>query len=199
MRFFVAATSGVAFASAGVCSPTVDLSNLWQPNLKAESVTLDAGIDYVRSLLQTGIQVEQTVIQPYLSAKYSIHEGTNVWASSVIHSVAVEEMLHMTAAANILNAIGGHPCFNSTETVPAYPQYVSYLNLTADLMPFSPATVKVFRRNLTVTMPMAVTIPIPMTITITVAIAITMIAPMAITMTIAITTTITITLQGQSG
>jgi hypothetical protein len=77
---------------------------------------------------------------------FSIHEGTNAGAKSVLHSVAVEEMLHMTAAANVLNAIGGHPCINSTETVPSYPQYVSYLNLTAPIVPFSKAAVSVFRR-----------------------------------------------------
>jgi hypothetical protein len=77
---------------------------------------------------------------------YSMHDGTSELASSVIHSVVIEEMLRMTAAANVLNAIGGHPCINSTKTVPAYPQYVSYLNLTFDVAPFTPATIKVFRR-----------------------------------------------------
>src|SRR5690606_1406942 len=36
-------------------------------------------------------------------------------------SIVIEEMLHMTIAANILNALGGHPVINSADFVPEYP------------------------------------------------------------------------------
>jgi hypothetical protein len=52
---------------------------------------------------------------------YSIHPYTNKDATDVIRVVAVEEMLHLTLAANILNAIGGHPDLTVKGFVPNYP------------------------------------------------------------------------------
>jgi hypothetical protein len=44
-----------------------------------------------------------------------------MYAREVIRNVIVDEMLHMTLAANILNAIGGIPKFADPEFIPKYP------------------------------------------------------------------------------
>ncbi len=63
----------------------------------------------LRKLLQAALEVEHMTIPPYLTAMYTIKPGANQVAYEVIRSVVVEEMLHMTLAANILIAVGGTP------------------------------------------------------------------------------------------
>jgi hypothetical protein len=62
-----------------------------------------------QALLQTAIGVEFGTLPPYLYALYSIRRGTNPHAEQSIRSVALEEMIHMCLASNILNALGGDP------------------------------------------------------------------------------------------
>ena len=50
--------------------------------------------------------------------------------STTIKGVVIEEMLHMTIAANVLNAVGGHPAIDRPDFVPNYPQDLPALNLT---------------------------------------------------------------------
>ena len=69
------------------------------------------------SMLQTAIGVEFGTLPPYLYAMFSIPAGKNVEAASRIKSVAMQEMIHMCLACNILNALGGTPEL----TPPAYP------------------------------------------------------------------------------
>jgi hypothetical protein len=64
---------------------------------------------YLTMLLQAAIEVEHSTIPPYLTAMYTIEPGTNRTAYEVIRSVVLEEMLHMSLAANILTAVGGRP------------------------------------------------------------------------------------------
>lgn len=71
--------------------------------------------------LQRAIEIEHMTVPPYLCALYSIVDGKNEEAVRILRSVVMEEMLHMTLAANILNAIGGHPSLNHREFVPRYP------------------------------------------------------------------------------
>ena len=66
-------------------------------------------LDDLRTHLQWAIEIEHRIIPPYLCALYSIKPGRNREASEAITSVFIEEMLHMTLAANVLNAIGGAP------------------------------------------------------------------------------------------
>ena len=54
--------------------------------------------------LHKAMQLEHATIPPYLMALYSIEPGTNSDATHVIRVVVVEEMLHLTLAANLLNA-----------------------------------------------------------------------------------------------
>ncbi|WP_010181942.1 ferritin-like domain-containing protein [Aquimarina agarilytica] len=74
--------------------------------------------------LYIAIQLEHATIPPYLTALYSIHPGTNLDAYNLIRVVAVEEMLHLTLAANMLNAVGGTPDLTGEGFVPLYPTYL---------------------------------------------------------------------------
>ena len=71
--------------------------------------------------LQRAIELEHATIPPYLTAMYSLIPGTNDEIAALIRSVVIEEMSHMTIAANILVAIGGQPRINHPAFIPAYP------------------------------------------------------------------------------
>jgi hypothetical protein len=67
------------------------------------------------------LEVEHTTIPPYFTAWLSIKEGHNYEAAETIRSVMLEEMLHLTLAANLLNAVGGKPSLMHRDFVPRYP------------------------------------------------------------------------------
>ncbi len=75
----------------------------------------------LQDLLQTAILIEHSTIPPYLTALYSIKDGTNALASQIIRSVAVEEMLHLIMVCNVLNAISIQPSVNKPQNYPTYP------------------------------------------------------------------------------
>ena len=79
-------------------------SNL-QRNSHVAHVPLNKTLAYARQLLQSAVMVEHSTIPLYLSAMWSMVNSTSQ-AVDIIHSVVIEEMLHMTIAANVLNAIG---------------------------------------------------------------------------------------------
>ena len=64
----------------------------------------------------------------------------------MIRSVAMEEMLHMTLAANVLNAIGGEPCVNKAAFIPVYPTTLPHSDgaFLVGLEKFSPQAVETF-------------------------------------------------------
>jgi hypothetical protein len=71
--------------------------------------------------LQSAIELEHSTIPPYLTAMFSLMPGTNDNIARLIRSIVVQEMLHMTIAANILIAIGGSPSINTASFIPKYP------------------------------------------------------------------------------
>lgn len=71
--------------------------------------------------LQKAIELEHSTIPPYLTAMFSLRPGTNTQIAQNIREIVIEEMLHMTIAANILIAIGGSPSINGADFVPKYP------------------------------------------------------------------------------
>src|SRR3954471_24254535 len=83
-----------------------------------------ATIDDLRQHLQWAIELEHATLPPYMTALYSIEEGANPEAVEVIHSVFLEEMLHLTLAANILNAIDGEPQLDRPGFMPTFPTYL---------------------------------------------------------------------------
>jgi Ferritin-like len=81
-------------------------------------------VERLREYLHIAMQLEHATIPPYLTALYSIRPGTNSDAYHIIRVVAVEEMLHLTLAANMLNAVGGSPDLTAPGFVPNYPACV---------------------------------------------------------------------------
>jgi ferritin-like protein len=71
--------------------------------------------------LQNAIELEHSTIPPYLTAMFSLRSGTNAQIARQIREIVIEEMLHMTIAANILIAIGGYPAINQRDFIPKYP------------------------------------------------------------------------------
>ena len=75
----------------------------------------------LREALQAALELEHAVIPPYLYALYSLDPGGNRAVAEIIRSVVDEEMLHLTLAANLLNAVGGRPVLDSPDILPRYP------------------------------------------------------------------------------
>lgn len=78
-------------------------------------------LDELRQYLQAALQLEHITIPPYLTAMYTLRPGTNRPAFFTIRSVVLEEMLHMTLVANVLNAVGGTPLVADPDFVRSYP------------------------------------------------------------------------------
>jgi len=94
-------------------------------------------LDDARAALQKAVEVEFGTLPPYLYSLFSIPPEVNVAAATRIHSVVLEEMIHMCLACNMLNAIGGTPRI----TAPLYPGPLpnDIGHLILHLYPFSPA------------------------------------------------------------
>jgi hypothetical protein len=78
-------------------------------------------VEQLREYLYIAMQLEHATIPPYLTAAYSADIAKNSAAVKTIIAVAREEMLHLTLAANLLNAIGGKPDLLRVGFVPPYP------------------------------------------------------------------------------
>lgn len=83
--------------------------------------TMASSLEDLFPLLQNAIELEHATIPPYLTANMSIKPGTNKEIWKIIHSIVIEEMLHMSIACNILNALGGSPVLNQPGFIPSYP------------------------------------------------------------------------------
>ncbi|AJD44394.1 ferritin-like protein (plasmid) [Rhizobium gallicum bv. gallicum R602sp] len=78
-------------------------------------------LDELKEFLYQAMRLEHATIPPYLTALYSIKPGVNQDATQVLRVIVVEEMLHLTIAANILNAIGGTPDLTRPDFAVDYP------------------------------------------------------------------------------
>ncbi|WP_139957977.1 ferritin-like domain-containing protein [Flavicella sediminum] len=85
-----------------------------------KSIQIDS-LAGLRNAVQTAIVLEHATIPPYLTAMFSLANTENTKIAGLIHSVVIEEMLHLTIACNLLNAIGGKPVLNKPNFVPTYP------------------------------------------------------------------------------
>ena len=88
------------------------------------SAPLIKDIEDLYEMLAAAIQLEHATIPVYLTALYSLHSETNLEANQIIRAVLIEEMLHMTLSANVLNAVGGTPDLLSDDFMPAFPTYL---------------------------------------------------------------------------
>ena len=104
--------------------------------------------DELRTRLQWAIEIEHSIIPPYLCALYSIKPGRNVEAVEALTSVFIEEMLHMTLAANVLNAIGGAPVLDRPDFLPKYPTFLPHSrgSFEIPLTRFSKSAIATFMR-----------------------------------------------------
>jgi len=103
-------------------------------------------VEELHHYLYVAMQLEHATIPPYLLALYSIHPDTNFDATRILRVVAVEEMLHLTQAANILNAVGGKPDLTAPGFVPHYPAPLpdGEKDFTVSLRPFSQEALDTF-------------------------------------------------------
>ena len=80
-----------------------------------------SSLEELHIYLYHALQLEHATIPPYLTALYSLKPGSNSQPLHVMRVVAVEEMLHLTLVANVLNAVGGSPDLTRDDFVPNYP------------------------------------------------------------------------------
>ncbi len=103
-------------------------------------------VEDLREYLHIAMRLEHATIPPYLMALYSIKPGTNSDATHVIRVVVVEEMLHLTLVANLMNAVGGDANLTTPDFVPLYPAYLpdGEQDFQVSLQPFSKEAVATF-------------------------------------------------------
>jgi CDGSH-type Zn-finger protein len=78
-------------------------------------------LDDLHKHLQWALELEHSTIPPYLCALYSVKSSENKEAIEVIHSIFIEEMLHMALVANIAIATGCSLSLDSPDFLPNYP------------------------------------------------------------------------------
>lgn len=105
-------------------------------------------LDDLYHFLYLAMQLEHATIPPYLTALYSIEPGTNPDAVHILRVVVVEEMLHLTIAANLLNAVNGQPDLTLPGFVPSYPSYLpdGETDFQVHIAAFSRETIETFKK-----------------------------------------------------
>jgi hypothetical protein len=105
-------------------------------------------LEQLRAYLHAALRLEHSTIPPYLTALYSLHPGTNTEAWHILRVVVVEEILHLSLAANVLNAVGGTPDLTGADFVPVYPASLpdGGTEFAVDLQAFSAEAVATFLR-----------------------------------------------------
>ncbi len=101
----------------------------------------------VRTALQNAIKLEHATIPVYLYGLYSLQSGKNTAIAEILELVVVEEMLHMTLASNVLNAVGGSPELDQSDFIPTYPGPLPggvQAGLQVALAPFSMAQLETY-------------------------------------------------------
>ena len=113
-----------------------------------DSLKLITTVEELHYYLIQGMMIEHATLPPYLTALYSLKPGSNLEAFHIIRSVAVEEMLHLTLAANVFNAVGGNieGVLTNPDFVPTYPTYLptGADDFDVSVSKFSPETIKTF-------------------------------------------------------
>ncbi|CCH17876.1 ferritin-like domain-containing protein [Micromonospora lupini] len=119
-----------------------------QRTVAAPSAMRIETLDDLRKHLQWAIELEHATLPPYLCALYSLDPSRNPEAVQVVGSVFVEEMIHLALAANLLNAVGGHPRLDTPEMLPGYPRLLPHgdRSLELSLVPFGAEALEMFLR-----------------------------------------------------
>ena len=96
-------------------------------------------LDWLKTALQSAVELEFSTIPPYLTAVWSIKDASND-CYAIINGIVVEEMLHMGLACNMLATLGVTPQIDNPEFIPAYPGKLPHHvlpKLTVSLQAFS--------------------------------------------------------------
>ncbi|WP_299493055.1 ferritin-like protein [Acaryochloris sp. IP29b_bin.137] len=99
------------------------------PRYLVSNALLATSGEDLHELLQYAIQLEHATVPPYLTAWYSIKNPSmspNNKAASILRHVVIEEMLHLTIVANVLNSVNGDPKLNYPEFIPKYPDNLPF-------------------------------------------------------------------------
>ncbi|GAA2118125.1 ferritin-like domain-containing protein [Actinomadura napierensis] len=107
-----------------------------------------ATLDDLREHLQWAIELEHATLPPYLCALYSLDPERNPEAVEAVAGVFIEEMLHLTLAANLLNAVGGSPRLDTPRMLPPHPRRLPHSDpsLELSLLPFGDEALDMFLR-----------------------------------------------------
>ncbi len=114
----------------------------------ADALKLITTVKQLHYYLKEAMKIEHATLPPYLTALYSLKPGSNLEAFHIIRDIAVEEMLHLTLAANVFNAVGGNiqGVLSDPNFIPTYPTYLptGEDDFQVHLKKFSPDTVETF-------------------------------------------------------
>jgi hypothetical protein len=86
-----------------------------------QAVRASNNTDDLIQMLQSAMKLEHATIPVYLTAMISFKPGANAVINKIIHSVVIEEMLHMAITCNVINALKGAPLVNSPTFIPDFP------------------------------------------------------------------------------
>ena len=113
--------------------------------MSARSGDIDS-LDSLREHLQWAIELEHCTIPAYMYALYSLDPARNPDAAEVVRSVLIEEMLHLSLMANLLNAVGGRPEIDAPQMMPGYPRCLPHSDHSFEvtLAPFGHEALEVF-------------------------------------------------------
>ena len=102
----------------------------------------------LRTHLQWAIELEHATVPPYMCALYSLDRDRNPEIAKIVCSVFVEEMLHITLAANLLNAVGGRPRIDTPQMLAPYPRSLPHAegSFELSLLPFGAEALELFMK-----------------------------------------------------
>ncbi|MFB6720649.1 ferritin-like protein [Kribbella sp. NPDC056345] len=112
--------------------------------MNAPDTTAIDTVESLRTHLQWAVELEHATIPPYLYALYSLDPARNPDAVELVSSVFVEEMVHLSLAANLLNAVGGEPRLDTPEMLAPYPRLLPHGSVKLSLLPFGPEALEMF-------------------------------------------------------
>lgn len=142
--------TGQLFAESAADSCASEPKPAPEPRRKTVQELMSSGIntvDDLRAALQCAIELEFAIIPLYLTAEWSIKDQKDP-VSEIVHEIAIQEMIHMALACNMLTAIGGKPSLTHGGFVPSYPckglPGGIQPNLAVDLQALSMESLKVF-------------------------------------------------------
>jgi hypothetical protein len=107
-----------------------------------------ATVESLREHLQWAIELEHATLPPYLCALYSLEPSGNREAVQMVAGVFVEEMIHLSLVANLLNAVGGQPRLDMPQMLPHHPRPLPHgdRSVQLSLVPYGPEALEMFLR-----------------------------------------------------